>query len=288
MSCVELSPLKLCGIKGECINETICVCNGKAIQNSEWSFYLNDLSQENTLPCYSNETLVKILYFLLGFFSLVALIFHVPIFKRSSLQRRILAYLYLISTMLLGFRRFANEKALFGQDTFHTLCFSFTFGSLATIASFNNERYLKFQIIKLQWVSEEKRHSKFHFAQKVARVQVTVHLLAIPFFFSTLFVPRYTASAFIKTIFGIELAFSVFNLLLDHKLLTWLADELKTLLSTKAKSGLSVTPVHLSREKVIQNINELKSKRTSGDLFGILNIFAFASAVASEFWLSVY
>mmetsp|Transcript_22307 Transcript_22307/g.28544 ORF Transcript_22307/g.28544 Transcript_22307/m.28544 type:complete len:344 (-) Transcript_22307:1598-2629(-) len=277
-ACVTLRPLSICGYDGICVNETLCVCEGGLIQNSEWSFFLDDLSKENTLPCYSSEELVKAMYFLLGFLSFLALCMHVLLWQRRKVLQRLPAYIFLVFTFPLGLRRFLDENALFSQDVFHTFLLVFSFGGVGIMATLYNERYLKFQILKLQhWSNKQRVLKNFELAGRIGYLLVFWRILEIPFLFSTLFVSRQTASIIIRISFGITTISGVFHGILNHYLLTWLIQAMKELLNTTG----------IDKKKIQANIKDLKSKRYSVDTFNLVNNTFFLSAVFSDFMLSL-
>jgi len=293
MSCAKLGPvISRCGAFGTCVNGTICTCQSDSFtQNSEWSFFLDDLDQTETLPCNTNETLLAWLYAIAGVLALLCLLIHILILKsRKKLIKRLSLFVGLIAAVILSFWRVADPSILYGQNKFFSVLWTLAFFMCIHQSLIYNNKFLEFQVQKFHWIGEKDRQQQFANIKKLDKaIEVVTFVVVAPAMFAVAFVSRQVGLILIRVSFVFCGLGYAFHAILDYILIGYFVSNLLQLIDVNDRLQSGEGRNDFFHPKNLKKTSS-KLKRTQRSVlrFDIITSLSFLLPVVSDFFLTIW
>jgi len=282
MVCLDVRGIRLCGA-GNCVNNSKCSCfSDRFTQNSEWSFFLEDLSAADGLPCYANEKMIRFLYLLLFIFSSLVLFQYLLTFQRRKLARRTHKYLIVILLISVGLLRFIDNSRLFQQDVLFTLLIALSYGLIGYDLSRLLEKIILFELRKVEVFHNIRNERRLRLARLWFKLTGYYDLIVPPcVLFSTVFVDRSLAGRLVKAVYGVQILIALTSGTSAFFLFREFLSDLKSIVRNKTgKNNCSDDLFVLDIQNKIHRINKVWRQ---GNVFNFFSTLVPTCFVSSDF-----
>lgn len=202
--CLKLAgSLNVCGLNGNCINETFCACNPGWSKSTEVAFYLSEEQYFADIDdpilgnqiCDTNNTLLQTAYgFTLAVTTCVFLYQGVLIRSVKHLKRLGAFMLCCVSSIAYCLLRLIESSAYFGQDPLATILFAIVHVSGNAAVLVFNYRFISYQLKAARTHGAGLRTITKYNPNKIKYLQIFLQLL--DFIVGILFI----ASTFVNTL----------------------------------------------------------------------------------------
>mmetsp|Transcript_1778 Transcript_1778/g.2362 ORF Transcript_1778/g.2362 Transcript_1778/m.2362 type:complete len:367 (-) Transcript_1778:1242-2342(-) len=297
MSCVKVGRLvPPCGAFGSCVNGSVCVCdNDSWSQNSEWSFFVDDITLTEVLPCNTNEKIIKAFYALIGIIALICFTMHMIIVRsRKKFIKRLSLYIGLVGAAFMGFLRVSDHTRLYGQDVPFSIIWAVVYFMVTHQSVVYNKKFLEFQVQTISFVSESDRRKQFKKIQVLDYwIMYSNMFFFTPALFAVAFISRPSAYILIKVCFGLIGVFFLAHCVLDWILIEYFVKALESLLQSPGRGRVSTGSSNdkndfLSAKNLKAKVSQLKSSQRGVLFFDILATFSHLAAAFSDFFMTLW